>query len=378
MASSRSLGGCQRDGAIAQLVERLNGIQKVGGSSPPGSTPQPIDPSVLSSTHLDLNLLSSVLSSVASRSMDGDFVEITVGGLRLRLQVVHGKGRKSYRGVQLREAIGKVLAAKRAANLSARYVTSLRQYLAQFSQGREDKQIHEITVEEIESWFSSRNESPFTRRANEGRLSALFEWAVRRGYADRNPCRQLEPMRLIRGTPQILTVEQSEKLLRETFARKPQYAACLVLCLFAGLRPDETVRVNGRGLTWGNIDLERGIVTIDAHTTKTRLRRIVHLEPSAVEWLKAAQEAGSRLPLAAITRRRAVRYWRGVLNLESWPQDVLRHTAASFLLAKHGDIGRVATELGNSPRILKQHYLELVTPAQAEAFWAIKPATQTP
>jgi hypothetical protein len=26
------------DGVIAQLVERLNGIQKVGGSIPPGST----------------------------------------------------------------------------------------------------------------------------------------------------------------------------------------------------------------------------------------------------------------------------------------------------------------------------------------------------
>jgi hypothetical protein len=27
-----------RDGAIAQLGERLNGIQEVGGSTPPGST----------------------------------------------------------------------------------------------------------------------------------------------------------------------------------------------------------------------------------------------------------------------------------------------------------------------------------------------------
>jgi len=156
-------------------------------------------------------------------------------------------------------------------------------------------------------------------------------------------------------------------------ARKPQYAACLALCLLAGLRPDETVRVSGRGLTWSNIDLDRGIVTIDAQTTKTRLRRVVHLEASAVAWLRAAKDAGSRLPLAAITRRRAVRYWRGVLNLDSWPQDTLRHTAASFLLAKHGDIGRVATELGNSPRILRQHYLELVSEEESAKFWNLMP-----
>ena len=31
-----------RDGAIAQLGERLNGIQEVGGSTPPGSTKTPL------------------------------------------------------------------------------------------------------------------------------------------------------------------------------------------------------------------------------------------------------------------------------------------------------------------------------------------------
>src|SRR5580700_10709449 len=32
-----------RGGAIAQLGERLNGIQEVGGSTPPGSTTRPVD-----------------------------------------------------------------------------------------------------------------------------------------------------------------------------------------------------------------------------------------------------------------------------------------------------------------------------------------------
>src|SRR6202008_1514449 len=35
---SRSTGQRQKSGAIAQLGERLNGIQEVGGSTPPGST----------------------------------------------------------------------------------------------------------------------------------------------------------------------------------------------------------------------------------------------------------------------------------------------------------------------------------------------------
>jgi hypothetical protein len=35
------------DGAIAQLGERLNGIQEVGGSIPPGSTIPPESPQAL-------------------------------------------------------------------------------------------------------------------------------------------------------------------------------------------------------------------------------------------------------------------------------------------------------------------------------------------
>jgi hypothetical protein len=61
------------------------------------------------------------------------------------------------------------------------------------------------------------------------------------------------------------------------------------------------------------------------------------------------------------------------LDLTAWPKDILRHTAASMLMATWEDEGKVAATLGNSPSILHAHYRELVTKEQAKRFWGISP-----
>ena len=61
------------------------------------------------------------------------------------------------------------------------------------------------------------------------------------------------------------------------------------------------------------------------------------------------------------------------LGFEAWPKDILRHTAASMLMATWEDEGKVAATLGNSPTILHAHYRELVTRAEAKRCWGIGP-----
>ena len=53
--------------------------------------------------------------------------------------------------------------------------------------------------------------------------------------------------------------------------------------------------------------------------------------------------------------------------------DVLRHTFISQHVAKFRSIGDAALESGNSETILKRHYLNLFTEADAELFWGITP-----
>lgn len=70
-----------------------------------------------------------------------------------------------------------------------------------------------------------------------------------------------------------------------------------------------------------------------------------------------ARAHGSALPVTHVSRRRFLRRLREVLGMKVWPQDVLRHTAATALLEKHQDAGKVAHWLGNSERILTRNYI---------------------
>jgi hypothetical protein len=67
--------------------------------------------------------------------------------------------------------------------------------------------------------------------------------------------------------------------------------------------------------------------------------------------------------------RRALRDATGI----EWVQDILRHTAASYLLQQHQDAPLVAHWLGNSARILESKYKNIVTPQECKQFWALTP-----
>ncbi len=56
-----------------------------------------------------------------------------------------------------------------------------------------------------------------------------------------------------------------------------------------------------------------------------------------------------------------------------WRPNALRHSYASYRFAQIGDAGRVAGELGNSAAVVHRHYRELVKPANAERWFALRP-----
>lgn len=271
--------------------------------------------------------------------------------------------------VRIDEAINETIAEKLRLNLRGGYVRSLGHYLRAFARGREDRLLHTITSEELEDWFTKRNESPCGRLSNVGRLSAMFSLGIRRKWCLENPTRSLDKPVVERKTPTIVTVEQAAELLRYTSRKKPRYVAWLTLALFAGIRPQELDR-----LSWDNVRLADRSVVIDAAASKVRARRSVDLHPSAVRWLRWAKKHGGEIgTLSTIGLRRFRRLMAKRLRWREWHQDVLRHSAATYMLANYRDAGKVATMLGNSPSILLRHYAVLVTREQAESFYRLTP-----
>lgn len=272
--------------------------------------------------------------------------------------------------VSLSRVVKEVIAAKRAANRRPSYVRNLRVYLESFARGREDMPITAVNLQMLEDWYGSRNETPASRKGTIGRISSMMSYAWRRGYVMENPCKRLERVRVDPKPPRIFTPLEARTLLHylgrdgRTKWRLPQ----VILGLFCGVRPTELTR-----LFWKDIDLDRAVVRIDASASKVRQRRIVPIPDNAVAWLRACKP--NNLKIGAVR-------WKWIDAVErhtglKWDNDILRHTAASYLLAKHEDCGKVARWLGNSADVLLKNYTELVSAADCQAFWEIMPQTET-
>ncbi len=269
-------------------------------------------------------------------------------------------------GVTISTAIQELLAAKVLANRRAVYIKSLKSFLNQFAFEREQTPLENFTFQDIEAWMN-RYKFPWARHTWLNRLSTLFSFAVRRRWIEKNPCDCVERVSVDHKPPTVLSVAQVEILLAKCPAN---CKAWLVLALFAGVRPDGELMA----VKWEDVNLATASVKINFPKVRKH-RRIVPLESRAVALLRDCEPKEGNLSPSHSTLRRFKRGVCAELGFETWPQDVLRHTAASFLMALHKDVGRVATMLGNSPDILLSHYHEPVSAADAKAFWAVSPAT---
>lgn len=276
----------------------------------------------------------------------------------LMLQRVKGvfKGENAPTPVNTKEVIEQLVTAKRASNRREIYVKSLGKYCSRF--GKKFPDLRKVGLAEIESWLS-QFQSAASRQTWLNRLSTMFSFAVKRGLLMMNPCERIDRITIDRKDPVVLTVEQAKALL----ASCPDHVrAYLALAMFAGVRPDEIMR-----MTWGEIDLETKTARVNG---KTRRRRIVPLEPVAADMLRACPEKSGNVAPSRSTVRRWIRKARELIG-GKWDADILRHSAASYLLAKYEDAGKVAMWLGNSPQVLLTRYNNPRTKEEAEKFWSL-------
>ncbi len=92
----------------------------------------------------------------------------------------------------------------------------------------------------------------------------------------------------------------------------------------------------------------------------------------AIEWLKVCEQRKLPLNISHMTRRRYIRKLRTYLGIK-WVQDIMRHTAASNMLAIHQDSAKVATFMGNSEAVLLRDYRGVVFKHNAEKFMKLLP-----
>lgn len=255
--------------------------------------------------------------------------------------------------------------AKAASNNRPRYIAAVVSDMKRFAQGREMVAVSEFKQSDIETWMASRERlSVWSRSVLLVRLRSFFQFCKDRDWCARSPVEKIDRIKAEWKQKEIITPDEAERLLNTTLKVAPGFLWNVVLGLFCGIRQEELVRLKAEA-----VDLEGGFVTIDATVSKVRRRRIVPISPNAVKWLRLHQGLGT----SASFNRRKIWLVRDALGRKTWPQNWLRHSAASYLMAREKDSGKVVNILGNSRDMLMEHYHELVNAADSEKFWKIEP-----
>jgi hypothetical protein len=59
------------------------------------------------------------------------------------------------------------------------------------------------------------------------------------------------------------------------------------------------------------------------------------------------------------------------------PQNVLRHTYATYWQSRNKNYSTLAHNLGNTEEVASRHYVRMVSKADAEHFWSLYPYSET-
>lgn len=261
--------------------------------------------------------------------------------------------------VTVLDACNEFLISKARAQRSENYLRVSLAQLKAFCLIGQQRPLASVTAVEIEHWLHAQGWGPFTRRNHLLTVRNLFNFAVARCHVVGNPALAVDMPTLDDKPPEIHTPAQVRQVLDG--CADVNLRRYLAVRYFAGLRGSEAA-----SLAEEQIQAERGFIEVTAAKSKTRRRRLVTIQPALASWLAL----GGRLPLGDVNTK----LWKLTAALPfPWPRNVTRHSFVSYHLAAFGSASKTALEAGHTEQILFNHYRELVTPAIAADFWAIRP-----
>src|SRR5215831_1126648 len=270
----------------------------------------------------------------------------------------------SNRTCTFRELVDELLPTKKKDGASAPYLTDLRCRLGQFADSFGNRLVSEIQAHEIDRWLRELNVSPVTRNNSRRVLRTAFSFAVNRNYCVDNPAAKTAKAKEIEGTVGILTLAETARLLEAADAELVPFIA---IGAFAGLRRAELER-----LDWSEVDLESGLITVQAKKAKSARRRFVKIRPNLSTWL--APYARHRGAVTPGNCRKMFEAARTAAGIKHWPSNALRHSFSSYHLAHFNAAAALALELGHTDAgLVFQHYREIVKPKEAEKYWNLVP-----
>lgn len=220
------------------------------------------------------------------------------------------------------------------------------------------RSVRSITPDDCYKWLRKSFTTPLQRNKGRLALSSVFTTACAHGWCSRNPIHLVEPEPICEKRIVPLTHDEVERLL--SVAKSFKNGICLPavgIMLYAGVRPHEVER-----LTWEQIHLQHGVISILPQHSKTGGARHVTIHPPLAELLRPYMQ-----PHGRICPQNWRRLWAEIHRLAGWQAestpwqpDILRHTFASHHLAVFRSYSELQLEMGHrSSDLLRTRYISM-------------------
>jgi integrase len=267
------------------------------------------------------------------------------------------------------EVAAELIAEKEARGKGSSWVKSLRVFLLNKAAKTLTKPILLITPEDLGKFLSQW--SGRTRNNYLTFFVLLFNFAKGKYLPAGEPtaAEKLERDVVTPSEVEIWTPEEAKKILD---AADPDELPFFAISMFAGIRTREITL-----LDWSQVrpsdDPDESHIEIKAVGSKKQAgRRIVPILPALAAYLKAIKppKTGRIVPNVNMTPRQfRIAAAAGL----KWKHNASRHSFGSYRMAEIKNAYHVAEEMGNTPAMVKKHYFQAVTKAEAAKFWAIRP-----
>jgi len=278
--------------------------------------------------------------------------------------------------VPVPRAVKEFLDSKERAGMSDRYKADMKLRLERFEKTFGKRIVADITAKELGRWLETLGVGPVSRNNYRRNLGVFFGWCERIGYASTNPARLTDRAKKRPEPVAVFTPGELRVILSHAPA---DLLPALVLGAFAGLRVAEIAR-----LDWKEINFLKGHVEVAAEKSKTASRRFVPMTPALRAWLAPdAAPAGAVAPNRLNERLSEFRASIAADDVQGgvvirpgvkWKNNGLRHSFASYAIAKEESADRVALWLGHtSAKMTFEAYQERATAEEAAAWFDVMP-----
>lgn len=223
------------------------------------------------------------------------------------------------------------------------------------------------TAATVQAWVLGLEVAPRTRNNYLAAVQTLFADALMASHPHAPAIRLIKPSVLGKVLKVIWTPEEMTKLLTTAARFDATLVPLLALGGFAKLRASEAVAMRAADLR-----LDDAQAILQSGKTGSRL---IPLPENCIAWLRSyAPKDGPLWSMSVDAYNAHLRRLARRCEV-TWRPNALRKSAQLYAILQDPDYARISREAGNSPKMMRAHYVDpnLATKADAERWFAILP-----